>query len=102
MARGAIRSLTPDTTYDLMVKVMVMCSKESRSFEDLLDDDFIAALSLDYSERVVKDYIMSICKLGFITKSSVTHIRFDTTDRGYSFLDNNKRDPVALPDLRPV
>lgn len=91
MARGEIRSLTQDTTYDLMVKVMVMCSKESRSFEDLLTDDFIAALSLDYGERVVKDYIMSVCKLGFIKKNSVTHIRFDITDRGGKFLDNNQR-----------
>ncbi len=90
MARGRILSLPQDTTMELMNKILAMCSSEERTFSEIFSDDFVNGLRGEYSERLVKDYIMSMCKLGFLDKTTVTHIRFSTTKRGMALLKGKK------------
>lgn len=82
MARGRIITLDQQVTLELMNRVLAMCSPEGQTFSDLFQDPFIGALIDEHSERLVRDYILSMNKLGFIEKSSTTHVHFKTTPRG--------------------
>lgn len=91
MARGEIVELPNSTGLALFSKILTICSSAERTYSELFADDLIAALSDEYGERVIRDHVSSMARLGFLNKSSLTHIRFKTSERGEALIGKRKR-----------
>lgn len=82
MARGKIVSLPEDTGLELINRVLTICHKQEQDMASIGRDPFVSAVTAEYGERLVREHVSSLARLGFLKKENVTHALYLTTKRG--------------------
>jgi repressor of nif and glnA expression len=99
MARGSIVEIPQETAIALLTKVLAICSSEARTYSEVFTDDMVNALREEYGERIIREHITSMVKLGFLKKSSITHSRLSTTKQGEMVIGKAKWSRMGMSSL---